>query len=117
MLNTLKLHLDGRFAIQHISLRDFEQTGATHRDTENLINECRRISTVETAALLVELKDGRIRCSLRSTGNIDVSEIAAKFGGGGHVMAAGTFLPGPLGEAKKIILEEVTEKFKSLSCK
>jgi phosphoesterase RecJ-like protein len=117
MLNTLQLHLDGRFAIQHISLRDFEDTGATHKDTENLINECRRISTIETAALLVELKDGRIRCSLRSTGDIDVSEIAAKFGGGGHKMAAGTFLPGPLEEAKKTILNEVTEKIKALSCK
>jgi phosphoesterase RecJ-like protein len=117
MLNTLQLYLDGRFAIQHISLRDFENTGATHEDTENLINECRRISTVEVAALLVELKDGRIRCSMRSTGNIDVSEIAAKFGGGGHKMASGTFLPGPLEEAKKIIINEVTEKINSLSCK
>jgi len=117
MLNTLQLHLDGRFAIQHISQRDFEQTGATLKDTENLINECRRISTVETAVLLVELEDGRIRCSLRNTGGIDVSEIAAKFGGGGHTMAAGTFLPGPLEEAKKTILKEVTEKIKSLSCK
>jgi phosphoesterase RecJ-like protein len=110
MLNTLQLHLDGRFATQQISRRDFEQTGATHKDTENLINECRRISTVETAALLVELEDGRIRCSLRSTGGIDVSEIAAKFGGGGHKKAAGTFLPGPLEEAKKTILNEVTQK-------
>ncbi|MBW7991619.1 MAG: bifunctional oligoribonuclease/PAP phosphatase NrnA [Planctomycetes bacterium] len=117
MLNTLQLHLDGCFATQQISQRDFEQTGASIKDTENLINDCRRISTVETAALLVELKDGRIRCSLRSTGGIDVSEIAAKFGGGGHKKAAGTFLPGPLEEAKEIILKEVTEKNKSLSCK
>lgn len=117
MLNTLELHLDGRFATQHITQRDFQQTGAAHKDTENLINECQRISTVEAAALFVELKDGRIRCSLRSKGQIDVSEIAAKFGGGGHKMAAGTFLPGPLEEAKKIILTEMTEIFKSLSCK
>ena len=111
MLNTLQLHLDGRFATQHISQRDFQLTGATHKDTENLINECQRISTVQAAALFVELKDGRIRCSLRSTGTVDVSKIAAKFGGGGHKMAAGTFLPGPLEEAKKTILTEMTEKF------
>ena len=116
MLNTLELHLDGRFAIQHISLKDFEQTGATYKDTENLINECRKISTVKTSALLVELKDGRIRCSLRSTGGIDVSEIAAKFGGGGHKMAAGAFLSGPVERAKGIIIREVTEKIQSLSC-
>jgi len=117
MLNTLELHLDGRFATQHISQQDFQQTGAAYKDTENLINECQRISTVEAAALFVELKDGRIRCSLRSTGAVDVSKIAARFGGGGHKMAAGTFLPGPLKEAKKTVLTEMTEKFRSLSCK
>ncbi len=117
MLNTLELHLDGRFATQHISQRDFQQTGAAHKDTENLINECQRISTVEAAALFIELEDGRIRCSLRSKGQIDVSEIAAKFGGGGHKMAAGTFLPGPLEDAKKPVLTEMTEIFKSLSRK
>ncbi len=117
MLNTLQLHLDGRFVTQHISQQDFQKTGATHKDTENLINECQRISTVEAAALFVELKDGRIRCSLRSKGGINVSEIASKFGGGGHKMAAATYLPGPLENAKKLILAEMTEQFKSLSCK
>ena len=117
MLNTLHLHLDGRFATQHISQQDFQQTGATHKDTENLINECQRISTVEAAALFVELKDGRIRCSLRSTGTVDVSKIAARFGGGGHKMAAGTFLSGPLEEAKQIIMAEMKEQFKQLNDK
>ena len=110
MLNTLELHFEGRYAAQHLLQRDFEQTGATHKDTENLINECQRISTIETAALFVELKDGRFRCSLRSTGGVDVSTIAARFGGGGHKMAAATYLPGPLENAKQLILEEVSKK-------
>jgi phosphoesterase RecJ-like protein len=110
MLNTLELHLDGRYATQHISQRDFEQTGATHKDTENLINECQRINTIEAVALFVELKDGRFRCSLRSTGGVDVSTVAARFGGGGHKMAAATYLPGPLENAKQLILEEVSKK-------
>jgi phosphoesterase RecJ-like protein len=110
MLNTLELHLDGRFATQHISQRDFQQTGATHKDTENLINECQRISTVEAVALFIELKDGRIRCSLRSTGTVNVSEIAAKFGGGGHKMAAATYLPRPLENAKQLIIAEIKKQ-------
>jgi len=109
-LNTLELHLDGRFATQHISQRDFQQTGATYKDTENLVNECQRISTVEAAALFVESKDGRIRCSLRSTGTVDVSEIAAKFGGGGHKMAAATYIPGPLENAKHLITAEIQKQ-------
>jgi len=110
MLNTLELHFDGRFATQHISQRDFQQTGATHKDTENLINECQRISIVETVALFIELKDGRIRCSLRSTGTVNVSEIAAKFGGGGHKMAAATYLPRPLEDAKQLIMTEIKKQ-------
>jgi phosphoesterase RecJ-like protein len=114
MLGTLELCLDGRFATQHISRRDFERTGAADADTENLINECHRISTVQVSALFTELKDGRIRCSLRSTCPIDVSKIASKFGGGGHPAAAGTYLPRPLENAQQLILNEVTEQFRCL---
>jgi len=117
MFNTLELHLDGRYATQHLLQRDFEQAGAARKDTENLIDECRRISTVEAAALFVELKDGRIRCSLRSGGAIDVRKIAQKFGGGGHTMAAGLYLSPPLENAKALILAEMAQQFKRLDGK
>ncbi|MHC4571903.1 MAG: DHH family phosphoesterase [Planctomycetota bacterium] len=117
MLNTLELHLNERFATQHLLRRDFEQTGATYKDTENLIDECRRISTVEAAALFVELPDGRVKCSLRSRGIIDVRKIAEKFDGGGHKTAAGAHLPGPLKNAKQLILDEMKEQFKQLDNK
>jgi phosphoesterase RecJ-like protein len=110
MLNSLQLHFDGQYAAQHILQRDFQQTGADHEDTENLINECHRIGTVKVSALFVELKDGRVRCSLRSRGAVDVSQIATKFGGGGHKMAAGTHLPGPLENAKHLIIEEIKKQ-------
>lgn len=114
MLNTLELHFDGRFATQYLLLQDFEQTGAELMDTENLVNECQRIGTVEAAALFVELKDGKIKCSLRSKGAIDVRKIATKLGGGGHDMASGVHLPGPIEKAKEIVLAEMAEQFKQL---
>ena len=110
MLDKLELHLDGRYAVMQITRQDFERTGAAYSDTENLINECHRIDSVEASALFIELKDERIRCSLRSRGPLDVSKIAAKFGGGGHTMAAGTFLPGTLENAKMLIFEEVSKR-------
>jgi len=114
MLNTLELHLDGRFATQHLLQRDFEQTGAAQKDTENLIDECQRIGTVEVAALFVQLPDGRVKCSLRSRGAVDVCKIARKFGGGGHTMAAGVHLSGPIEKAKKLIKTEVKKQFQQL---
>ena len=110
MLSRLELHFDGRYAVQHILQDDFVETGASYEDTENLINECQRIGSVVVSSLLVELKDGRVRGSLRSRGQIDVSEIAAKFGGGGHKKAAGTFLPGPLDHAKELLYAEVAHR-------
>lgn len=104
MLDTLQLHLDGRVATQYILRRDFERIGATGADTENLIDECQRIASVEVAALFVELKDGRFRCSLRSKGDMDVSTIARQYGGGGHRMAAGCHVPGPAAAAVKLIV-------------
>ena len=113
MLNTLELHLDNRCAIMHISKQDFEKSGATYADTENLINETRRINSVDTSALFIELGDGRIRCSLRSKGTVDVGRIAEKFGGGGHKMAAGTFIQGPIEKAKQTIILEFQKIFRN----
>lgn len=115
MLNRLELHLGGRYASQYLVREDFERTGAAYRDSENLINECQRIGSVVVAALFMELRDGRIRCSLRSRPEgkraVDVSEIAAQFGGGGHKMAAGTYLPGPIEHAMRLIHDEVAKRF------
>jgi len=113
MFDSLELHFDGRYAVQQLTLKDFEQTGASYADTENLIDRCRCINTVEAAALFIELKDGQVRCSLRSTGNVDMRLVGQKFGGGGHVVAAGAHLPGPLENAKKLIYDAVKEQLKA----
>jgi len=112
MLGTLQLHFDGRYAEQHLTAEHFRKTGATHIDTENLIDECQRISTVEVAAVFVELDDGRIKCSLRSRADVDVRKIAQKFAGGGHTMAAGLHLPGPLESAKQTIRNQIEKQLK-----
>jgi len=112
MLNTLQLHFDGRYAEQHLLLKDFENTGAAYKDTENLIDECQKIETVEVCALFVEQKDGKVKCSLRSRGGVDVRVVAQKFGGGGHREASGVHLQGPLEEAKKSIKTEIEKQLK-----
>jgi phosphoesterase RecJ-like protein len=107
MLNKIELYQNGKIVLQFISRQDFKDTGATGPDTEDFVNESQRISTVEAAALFVELKDGGFRCSLRSNGSVDVQKIAKDLGGGGHKVAAGVNLKGPLEKAKKLILDEL----------
>jgi phosphoesterase RecJ-like protein len=117
MLNTLELHLDARYATQHLLASDFERAGASHKDTENLIDECRKIGSVEAAAMFVELDDGRVKCSLRSSGSVDVRKIAQRFGGGGHTAASGAYLPGPLKNAKQLVFDAVKEQFAEIDAK
>ena len=108
MLDHLQLHADARIATQYILRKDFDETGASGPDTENLIDECQRIETVEVAALFTELADGGFRCSLRSKGKVDVRRIAQKYGGGGHTLASGVNLKGPLDKAIQSIVDEIT---------
>lgn len=112
VLSRIELHFDNRVATQYIMREDFDKTGTTGTDTENMIDECQRISTVEVAAMFVELKDGSYRCSLRSKGPVNVRKIAQAHGGGGHTMASGVNLPGPLENAQKLVLDAVSEQLK-----
>jgi len=110
MLDSLELHFDGRYATQYLLQSDFEKTGANFNDTENLIDQCRKIKTVEVASLFVELPDNKIKVSLRSSGPVDVRKIAQKFNGGGHTKAAGIHMPAPIENAKKLIYDEVAKQ-------
>ncbi len=110
MFDNLELHFHGRYAVQHLLQSDFNETGANLNDTENLIDECRRIRTVEVAALFVEMPNGKIKCSLRSRGSVNVGQIAQKLGGGGHKMASGVTMTIPVEQAKQAVLSEIQKQ-------
>jgi len=79
--------------------------------TESFVEDLRRLACCEVFCLLKEKEDGSgYRASLRSRGGIDVQRLAAAFGGGGHVMAAGCTLPAPsIEEAKRLLVEKIEE--------
>jgi len=60
------------------------------------------------AVFFEELPDGKIRISMRSKDRrLDVCQIATEFGGGGHTLAAGIRMAGPLEEAKQLVLAAI----------
>jgi phosphoesterase RecJ-like protein len=75
-------------------------------EAEELVNYPRSVASVRVACLLREL-GGNVKVSLRGKGDVDVQQIAAQFGGGGHVNAAGCTLAGPLSEATRVLLAAV----------
>jgi bifunctional oligoribonuclease and PAP phosphatase NrnA len=89
----LEVRLGGALVVSWLGKDDFVQTGADEPHAEGIIDTIRRIQGVRVAVLAKERsRDGipETKVSLRSTdGTIDVSAIAHKRAGGGHVRAAG----------------------------
>jgi len=110
LLQVLVLSVDGRVASGHVSAEMAARAGALPEDSENLIDHLRGIDGVVVAAFFEELADGRVRLSLRSKdARFDASALCGQFGGGGHTMAAGARLAGPLSEAKGRVLSLIHE--------
>jgi len=80
-------------------------------DSEGLIDIIRAIRGVQVAVFFEELPDGKIRVSMRSKDRrFDVCNIATQFGGGGHALAAGIRMPGPVEEAKTRVLDAIRRR-------
>jgi len=109
VLSTLELFNDGRVAMQLLQKEDLENCGARYEDAENFINIPMKCRNVEVSILVKESREGNIRCSLRSKGNVNAAKIAQALGGGGHVSAAGFKSSLSLEKTRKMILEKVTE--------
>ena len=78
-------------------------------DAEDLANYPRSIGSTVVAAFLREQEGGVVKVSLRAKGGVDVNRIAARFGGGGHVSAAGCVVRGSLEAATDQVLAAVND--------
>ncbi len=93
-IDNIRFHYEGSMAVSTIMLDEIEQAGAKLEDNEILIDYAREIDGVEIAAFVRELKKDTYKVSWRANEYADVGELAARFGGGGHVKAAGCMLKG-----------------------
>jgi phosphoesterase RecJ-like protein len=100
-----KLTHDDRIAYFWLKKADLARSGADSNDTEGLIDHIRAIEPVVVACVFEELEPELTRISLRSkTDKVNVSEICALFGGGGHAAAAGARIAGrPLAIQRRVI--------------
>lgn len=87
-----------------LSLQDRQEVQYIGNDDADLINT---LSTIEgdVAIIFVEQKNGHVKVSWRARPGFDVSQIALKFGGGGHPAAAGADIPGSLEAVQPQVLE------------
>lgn len=113
-LGTLEFYHNDSISVISLTKKQMEEAKAQDADSDGIINLARDIECVEAAVFLKELEPGKIKVGLRSKKLIDMAAIAQKFGGGGHVRAAGCTLAGTIDEAKGKILEAIIDEFKRL---
>ena len=111
LLNALHFSSNDRVASFALTQQTSRALGVKPDDNEGLIDTIRAVEGVIVAVFFEELEDGRVRVSLRSKDpRADVCKVALQFGGGGHTLAAGLRMKGPLAEAQTKILQTIDEQ-------
>lgn len=118
-LESLELIADGRVAVMSVSQADLAAAGADLDDAGGLTDLPQTVASVRAVAVLTEAEPNLTKVSLRSKPPlpgvsgaeklIDVNLVARRFGGGGHVHAAGAKIKANLTEARRQIAEALTE--------
>ncbi|MDD4025166.1 MAG: bifunctional oligoribonuclease/PAP phosphatase NrnA [Kiritimatiellae bacterium] len=108
---TLSISENSEVASVTLTGKDFEETGGTKADAEDVIEIPRGLVGNRVALFFYgnEEDKGETRVSVRTRPPLDATWLAKRFGGGGHERAAGFSLQEPLPQAKKKVNNIVAE--------
>lgn len=113
VLTTMELDDSGSLAVLYVDDGMLAQADATYDDTEGLINTPLTVKDIHAVAFFKQSGTDEYRVSLRSKGPIDVAAVAKRFGGGGHVNAAGFTIAGKYADVKPRVMEAAAAALKS----
>ncbi len=100
---------DGKTCLLSLPLEILESRECGQAEAEGIAEYSLYGKGVTLGVTFKERSGGATRISLRSRGNPNVARLAAVFGGGGHICAAGCSISKPLSEAKKEFLKKLNE--------
>jgi len=93
-----------------LTLEDRKRSGYGGNDDADLINLISAIDGNKVGMIFVEQSDNHVKISWRALEpNVDVSQVAKHFNGGGHAAAAGADIPGALQEVQPLVLKTTRE--------
>lgn len=104
--------MNDRCIVSMVSRRmmDFYQVGP--KDLDGIVNQLQGVRGVDCAIFMYETGTLEYKVSMRSNGLVDVSRVAVKFGGGGHVRAAGCTMNGTYHDNINNLSHEIAAQLK-----
>lgn len=88
------LFMNGRCVVSMIDKKTMAFYNAQPHDLDGIASQLRKTKGVECAVFMYQTDNMEYKVSLRSGELVDVAQIAAFFGGGGHIRAAGVTMQG-----------------------
>lgn len=109
VLASMQYFNNGRICLLTLTREMLKKTGADEAESDGLVDYTLHARGVNVGALLKEIDKNHTKISLRSCDGINVAEIAARLGGGGHFNAAGCVAGMPINEAQQMLIEMLGE--------
>ena len=103
--------MDDRCIVSVVSRRMMEFYQVTSKDLDGIVNQLQSVKGVDCAIFMYETGTLEYKVSMRSNGKVDVAAVATKFGGGGHVRAAGCTMNGTYRDNINNLCQEIAEQF------
>lgn len=104
--------LDGTCIFSVVRQKDMDFYGVDSSDLDGIVDQLRITEGIECAIFIHETANHEYKVSMRSNNYVDVSKVAAYFGGGGHVRAAGCTMNGSLHDAINNLALHIEEQMK-----
>ncbi len=86
--------MNDRCIVSMVTRRMMEFYQVSTKDLDGIVNQLQVVSGVDCAIFMYEIGTLEYKVSMRSNGKVNVADVAVKFGGGGHVRAAGCTMNG-----------------------
>lgn len=106
VMATISFECEDRLVHAYISQELLRRSGALMQESEGVIDLLNSVDGLELAILFKEMGDELTKVSIRTRGDVNANEVAARFGGGGHARAAGAEIRLPLRQAMDAMLAE-----------
>jgi len=108
----LRREQDGQLVWTEVTRDDFANAEALDEDISGLVEQIARANGMRIALLFNEHDAGTIKVSCRTsawTPSVDAAAVMSRFGGGGHVRAAGALIAGSATEVQDVVLAAARE--------
>lgn len=104
--------MNNRCIVSVVTRRMMEFYQVTPKDLDGIVNQLQGVKGVDCAVFMYETGTLEYKVSMRSNGRVNVAQVAVKFGGGGHVRAAGCTMNGTYHDNINNLSQEIASQLK-----